>query len=113
MLNLISNTALKTMLKFNGCSFYVSAMWFGRYQHFGGICCLHLRLPSSMKMEAAASCEMLSIHLFTWCHITEDLDLHTHCHVNLNSTTHFSNLKLHAAFYSIVLKLLLVRKEAI
>jgi len=112
-LNLICDTALKTILNFNGCGFYVGAMWFGRYQHFGGICCLHLRLPSSMKMEAAASCKMLSIHLLTWCQSTEDLDLNTHCHVNLNSTTHFSNLKLHAAFCSVMLNLLLVRKEEI
>jgi hypothetical protein len=36
-----------------------------------------------------------------------------HCHVNLNSTTHFSNLKLRAAFFSSMLKLFLVRKEEI
>jgi hypothetical protein len=59
-----------------------------------------LMLPCTLKMEAAASCELLvSIHLLTWCHITEHHDLTTHCHVNLNSNIHFSNLKLLAAFY--------------
>jgi hypothetical protein len=46
----------------------------GRYQRFGGPCCIHLQ--GEVKMEAAKSSETLvSYHTITWRHKPEDHDL--------------------------------------